>query len=991
MNTYLNKPERIRLSWMNFFWFVVGLLLITGETWGQSYQVTMNQRRLGNKIGVEFWVKDISAGGNAAALGNATFAVTYNTDFLTPDGAFAYANTDSIYYDMDYANPFQQISSPYALASNGYLSMTAQPADQSNGSGRIYVHTLNLNVATSGTGYKPSTVGRGTYIGMLKFTIKNYTALTDNTLSMIQFNTATFVGDQVVYNYAGEDVESEVTFVNQGDFNVRGIRILNPNGNQAVNRYPEPALKSLTPNKGYPVYFERSGLGGVVGGTAGYGTAKYAYTVDYSLDAGSTWIESGRVAETNLNATTMGANKDLYRNGEIDSLNATNNFFIAQGDGTAFPALSGDGYEGVIRLIWKANENFFARSEQAKLRIAQVDTATSSSNVTARTAYTSNGRKDVSDATFVLGRLFFVQLDGTSTYLKTQNNVSTPTQLTVEAWVNLNAINTTENAEPGIVVSSAGPASPEEGAWMLYLKEGKYPAFRARELMGRGPNGYLGEVVATDPLTVTSSASPITNAHASNWTHIAASVKDGVVTLYVNGEIVDQYINTYSVNPRLWNTNHPVWIGINPNISIDAGDYLFAGIKEVKVWRTALDQNVLRSRMSGVYDPNGEITPLGSSSTSVDERTTLELYYTLQGARLDIADEFYFQNSANPINWFTNAVLSATANNSAINYRPDRSHIKLTAPIGGEGVSNLQNNVFKVRWAAYGLGKTQANTADIQIMVSRDGGSTWFDAIDNQTPAYPLDRVEIENYEAEWSPYNNITTSGQDDDLQGVLNIADNYSKPVMLKISGTETRNQNDVYDVSAPFTVAPYFSIRNNGTAKMQVKTGTESLSLNGAINYIEAWVKPYRFPTAEEGFFPIISKKLDDGSDNLQYALRLLPSGQLEFVVASTTGEVVRTARSAAALPIIPPNVQVLDSLWSHIGVWVNLANGGTNSSIRFYIDGTPQYVDSISTQLGESIKVASDNTYPVFFGYEPTTTAGQGNYFVGEMREIRFWGW
>ncbi len=988
MNTYLNKPERIRLSWMNIFWFVVGLLLITGETWGQSYQVTMNQRRLGNKIGVEFWVKDISAGGNAAALGQATFAVNYNTDFLVPDGANAYAITDSIDYDMDIAEPYLEIISPFSLASNGYSSLTGGPADQSNGGTRVYVHMLNINKSLSGLGYKPSTIGRGTFVGMLKFTIKDHANLTDLTKSLIQFNTATFVGDQVVYNYNGEDVEGEVAFVNEGDFNIRGIRILNPNGNQAVNRYPEPALASLSPNKGYPIYFERSGLGGVIGGTAGYGTPKYAYTVDYSLDGGSNWSESGRVAETDLNATTMGANKDLYRSGEIDSLNATNNYFIAQGDGTALPALSGDGYEGVIRLIWKANENFFSRSEQAKLRIAQVDTATSSSVVTARTPYTVNGRKDISDATFVLGRLFFVQLDGTCSYLKTQNNVSTPTQLTVEAWVNLNAINATENAEPGIVVSSAGTASPEEGAWMLYLKDGKYPAFRARELMERGPNGYLGEVVSPDALTVTSSVSPITNAHASNWTHIAASVKDGAVTLYVNGEIVDQYINTYSVNPRLWNTNHPVWIGINPNISIDAGDYLNAGIKEVKVWRTALDQNILRSRMSGVYDANGDVVALGSSATSVDERTTLELYYTLQGARLDIADEYYYQNSANPINWYTCA--GTTADNSAINYRPDRSHIKLTAPIGGEGISNLQNNEFNVRWVAYGLGKTQPNTSDIQIMISRDGGLTWFDAIDNQTPAYPLDRVEIEDYQAKWSPYNNITTTGQDDDLQGVLDIEGNYSKNCILKISGTEARNQNDVYDISGEFTVAPFFSMKNNGTAKLQVKTGTESLNLNNATNYFEAWIKPYRFPTAEEGFFPIISKKLDDGSNNMHYALRLLPTGQLEFALTSTTGEATRTARSAAALPIIAPNVQVADSSWTHVGVWVNLANGGTNSSVRFFIDGNPQYVDSISTQLGESIKVVSDNTYPVFFGYEPTTTAGQGNYFVGEMREVRFWG-
>ena len=985
MNTYPKRPERIRLSWMNIFWFVLGLLLLTGEVHSQTYEVSMNQRRLGNKIGVEFWVKDVTTGGTAPKLGNATFAVKYNTDFLMPDGSYAYANTDSIYYDMDVAEPYVEISSPYSLTSNGYLALSAQPGNN----GSLYYHTLNVNKAMSGIGFQPARTGRGTFIGMLKFTIVNYPSLTDNTLSMIEFNTNAVVGTQVIEDYNGNSVLGATAFNNQGNYNVRGIRILSPNGGQAVNRNPDPALKSLTPNKGYPIYFERSGLGGVVGGTAAYGTGKYAYSVDYSLDNGSNWTESGRVAETNLNATTMGANKDVYRGGEIDSLNSSRNYFIAQGDGSAFPALTGDGYEGVIRLIWKNNENFFARSEQAKLRVVQLDTATSANNISTRTKYNTTGRYDIADASFVLGRMFFTQLDGTCSYFKTQNLFSTPSQLTVEAWVNLNAIDATAGAAPGIVASADGTISGSEGAWMLYLKDGKYPAFRARENSNNGAD-LLAEVVSPDALTAASSATPITNAHAGNWAHIAASVADNVVTLYVNGEIVDQYTNTSSVAPRLWATSHPIWIGVNPNGGLAEGKYLNAGIKEVKIWRTALAQNVLRSRIAGVYDANGAITPLGSSSTSVDERTTLELYYPLQGARLDVADEYFYQKNANPINWFT---CGNVIDNAAISYRPDRSHIKLTSPIGGEGVSNLKDNTFKVRWAGYGLGKNSAGTSDIQIMVSRDGGSTWFDAIDNQTPAYPLDRVEIESYEAEWAPYNNITTTGQDDDLQGVINLDGNYSKSVKLRISGTEARNQNDIYDESGEFTVAPYFAIKNDGTAKMQVKTGTSGLNLNGGIGMIEAWIRPYRFPQGDaqnEPYFPIISKKMDDGSDNMQYALRLLPTGQLELAIASSTGEAVRTARSAATSPIIPPTLQVSDSTWYHVAAYVNLANGGANSVVRFYIDGTPQYVDSITTQLGANITVDPENTYPVFFGYEPTTTAGQGNYFVGEIREARLWG-
>jgi len=982
MNTYPNKPERIRLSWMNIFWFVLGLLLMTGEVYSQTYQISMNQRRMGNKIGVEFWAKDISTDASASKLGNVTLTVTYNRDFLVPDGNVAYASTDSVQYDMDIDQPYVDIVSPYSLSANGYSALTAQPAND----GTTYYHSMDINKAMSGIGIQPASTGRGTFLGMVKFTITNYSILTDTTKSIIKFNTAGTAGNIIVEDYNGNTVKAQTSFVDPSAFNIRGIRIINPNGGQAVNRFPDPALKSLTPNKGYPIYFERSGLGGVVSGTAGYGTGKYAYSVDYSLDGGSSWIESGRIAETNLNATTMGSNKDIYRGGEIDSLNATNNFFIAQGDGSVLPALTGDGYEGVIRLIWKANENFFARSEQAKLKVVQLDTATSANNISTRTKYTANGRYDISDATFVLGRLFFVQLDGQCGYFKTQNPFSTPSQLTVESWVNLNGIQATAGAEPAIVASADGTLSTSHGSWMLYLKDGKYPAFRAYENSNNGAN-ILADIWSSEALNVSDATAPVNNAHAGNWVHIAASVKDNLVTLYVNGEIVNQFTNLSSVSPRLWATTHPLWIGVNPNGGIDASKYLYAGIKEVKIWRTALDQNIIRSRMSGVYDANGTITALGSSSTSLDNRTTLELYYPLQGARLDIADEYFYQKNANPINW---NVCGGTVNNNAINYRPDRSHIKLTAPLGGEGVSNLKGNTLKVRWAAYGLGKNSAGTSDIQIMISRDKGATWFDAIDNQTPAYPLDRVEVESYEAEWAPYNNITTSGQDDDLQGVVDLDNNYSKSVKLRISGTEARNQNDIYAESGEFKVAPYFAIKNSGNAKIQVKDKTTSLNLNGGIGMIEAWIRPYKFPTVAEEYFPIVCKKLDDGSNNLQYALRLLPTGQLELAIGSSTGATVRTARSAATSPIIPPTLQVSDSAWYHVAAYVNLANGGTATSVRFYIDGTPQYVDSITTQLGTTITVDPENAYPVFFGYEPSTTAGQGKYFIGDMREVRFWG-
>ena len=987
MNTKNTNTGKHRFSWLKYVLVLTGILLFSGEMFAQSYQITMNQRRMGNKIGVEFWIKDVTSGGTAPKLGNTTLAVTYNTDFLFPDGNTAYNVTDSVDYDMDITAPYHTINTPFADNAYGYQSLQAQPGDNDNGSGRVYVHVLDIKAGAGALGYKPSETGRGTFLGMLKFKIKNYKSMSASELTKIAFNTVTFIGDVVVTDINGNNMESQTSLVNQGDFTIRGITLLNPNGpNQAVNRNPEPALTSLAPNKGYPVYFERSGLGdSSATGTngTGYGSGKYAYSVEYSLDGGATYTETARLAETYLGVSGM-SNADLYRSNEVDSINASHNYFISKGDGSSIDnPLTTDGYEGVIRFIWKANENFFSRSEQAKLRIIQLDTNGTSAVISSRAKLTSANRSDASNYTFVLGRLFFTQLNGTSQYLRSKENYSNATQLTVEAWVNLNSYSA---GTPAIVASSAGEVSPEEGAWMLYLKDGKYPAFHAREIEGRGPNGYLGEVVAVDSLRTTSAATPISNAHGLNWTHIAATVNNGVVTLYVNGEIADQYTNTQSVNPRMLTTIHPIWVGVNPNGGIADGKYLNAGIKEVKVWRTALPQNTLRKRIAGVYDPAGTITPLGSNTNNDDERTALELYYTLQGSRLDAASDFTYQNSANPLNWYENPSISATSANTNINYRPDRSHIKLTSPLGGEGISNLKSNSFAVRWAGYGLGKTSAGSADLQIMVSRDGGVTWFDAIDNQTPALPLDQVEIEDYQALWSPYNNVTASGQNDDLQSPVPVESEYSKSVILKISGTEARNQSDIYDVSQPFTVAPNFAMKFTGSDKITIKSNTEDLNLSTGTSYVEAWIRPYRFPTTTEGFFPIISKKSDATGNDLHYALRLLPTGQLQLAIASSTGDPVRIANSALALPIIKPNVVVFDSAWYHVGAYINLANGG-RSSVRFYIDGRAQYVDSISTQLDSNVTVNRDNTYPMYFGYEPGSPE---HYFIGEMKEIRLWG-
>ncbi|MFP4368211.1 MAG: LamG-like jellyroll fold domain-containing protein [Candidatus Kapaibacterium sp.] len=983
------EREGHRFSWRHLLWLAVAFVFVGTELYAQNYEMTLNQRRMGDQIGVEVWMRSLNSG--APNIGNMSIAVVYNNDRLTPaaiGGTNPASETDSIYYDMDVTNPYRTISSSFADAVYGYSPLDAQAADADNGSVHAYVFQLDVTTSEpASVGFQPSTSGRGSYVGMLKFDI-NDMDLTDSDLTEIAFNPYSFVGNIQVFDIDGTNQTENTQFVDPGDFNIRGITVLNPNGpNQAVNRFPNPALQSLDPNQGYPIYFERSGLLEDMATYGDYGENTLAYEVEFSLDAGGSWLEIGRVAETVDGETALGANLADHVSGELDAMpSGGDDYYIMAGDGTPLTV----GHGGIIRLVWEANENFPYRSEQAKIRVSQLEydedgTTVTNADIDDREMLTEAARQDQSDFTFVLGRLFFAQLDGTSQYFKTATNYSNATQLTVEAWVNLNSV---VDGEPAIIASSAGSASPEEGAWMLYLSEGRYPAFRAREIEGRGPDGYIATLVSSDELPVASDASPIQDSHADNWTHVAATVNNNEISLFVDGERVAYAENDQAVNIRMLTTIHPIWVGVNPNDGIEAEDYLHAGIKEARVWRVALDQDVLRQHIGGVYNPSD--VSLG------DERTALELDYPLQGARLDIADVSYEQNDAAPLNFYEDPELSASPVNNMINYRPDRSHVRLTSPTGGEGISNLENETFPVRWVAYGLGKTDPNSDDIQIMVSRDGGVSWFDAIDNATPAMPLDAVEIEAGQALWEPYNNATLTGQSDDLQGVVDIEGNYSKSVMLRISGTEARGQENIYDTSGEFTVAPNFAFKNTENNIVKIDNNAD-LNLSGAIGYMEAWVRPYRFPTTEEAYFPIISKKMDDGTEDLHYALRLLPTGQLEFVVASEEGTPLRTAQSDPDRPIVAPNVLEMDSVWVHVGVYVNLANGGADSEVRFYIDGTYQneYLDrdldtDITEQLGSNVTVDNLNTYPVFLGYEPGATDEDSRHFIGEMKEVRFWG-
>jgi hypothetical protein len=375
--------------------------------------------------------------------------------------------------------------------------------------------------------------------------------------------------------------------------------------------------------------------------------------------------------------------------------------------------------------------------------------------------------------TFITGRIFSLQLNGSNEFLKTVDNVSNSTQLTVEAWVN---INTFKNGEPGIIASSAGEdAAPvlgsKEGAWML----------------------YLAQLVAHYPINSIESNKYLTHDFDLNWNFITATVKNNVVKLYVNGELVDEFINDSSLDARMLTTNHPVWIGVNPNDAIDASDYFAGAIKSVRVWRVALSQDEIRKNASGIVDPT-------NTATFNDLRRALELYYMFQGDTKDYASNTTYQHGNEQLEFYK----LKSVKNDAVLYKPDNSHIKLTSPAKYAGFSNIIKSRYEIRWLSYELGDiTKNNTKDIEFEYTLNG-NLWSAIRDpNNKPLVGLNGLDAEKTTAVWEPYNNI-------DANSSLRTIDPFSKNVLLRLKGSFANKQDDIYCISDTIKMAPYFSIK-------------------------------------------------------------------------------------------------------------------------------------------------------------------------------------
>ncbi|MDD3124599.1 MAG: T9SS type A sorting domain-containing protein [Candidatus Kapabacteria bacterium] len=934
------------------------LCTAAGTLFSQSYEFSLVQRRCFDRIAVEIWAKRLSD--SAPRIGGASLILSYDTRYLLPSATQSVTSTDTINSNVNRANPVDNIVSPFSISANGFDA----PESQSYSSG---YYSLEIKQRSLGNGgVLPAKTGLGTFVGKLMFDIVG--APTDNSLTGIDFSRNVMPGDLVIFDYNGEDIESACVFTEPENFTVLGITVLSPAHNgQVVDRdYTYASLAGDYYDGGYPIYFERS-----VNPAAYFGPVDedLGYLLEYSIDDGATWSNIGRVSETTLSSSSIN-NNAKYRSGEIYSPNKSTAYTICSQSGERLDATN---FRNPVRVIWSKNQNFTERSEQARLRITRL-AGYSNMEILSRSSDNSFG---VSPASFALGRLFFLQLNGNSQYVRSPENVSNSTQLTVEAWVNINELKPV-GSETGIVVSSAGAnATPifgsTEGSWMLYLKDGRIPAFRVREIQGRSKGGYLASVQANylDSLLAVSSVAPLSVSHSENWMHLAATVKDNTVSLYVNGELVDKVVNTEATDMRMLPTTHPVWIGLNPNGTIEQSDYLNAGIKEVKVWKVALSQDELRHRVSGVYEPS-------NVATYGDLRRGLQLYYSFEGILTDLANDNQYQSGNETALYFAGNVQS-----SDMVYRPDRPHVRLTAPTAGSGISTRDGSVTEIRWVAYGLGNIgRSGSRDLDIEYSTDNGDTWFFARDNagKTLGGTGTPVDVENGSITWA----IRNDAPSPDIKTISPFARN----AVMRVRGTEANGQGTLGCVSGEFVMAPDFAVCKD-EATMIVLADKSGMNITGNTAFIEAWVRPYRFPTEAEGFFPIVTK-IDSVSRNFHYDFGILPEGNLRFRVMDNNGDIHSTTSS---MTLVRPNSVALDSVWSHVGVYVFLNNGTGSTETRFYIDGIADLDSTATTGLGSNLALNIANEYPVYIGYYPSvSTTETGNVYAGgsQTRNIDFVG-
>ena len=912
------------------------------EVLAQDYELNIIQRRKYDQIHAEIWVKSLVA--NPSIIGDAQIWFEYNRDYLVPNTNTIGTSADSVSSDLTLTNPQIQINSQFN-STNGYASLSVL-----NNSTNIGIRARLVSQGSGG--FKPSSDGRGAFLGKIIFDIKNSPAINSQTnIKIISSNPQTKITD-----INGKDISKNINFKQTSNFTIIGVTLLSPIfSNQVIDRDKSyGALTNTYQGVGYPIYFERSVNPQLMPGPA---NGNVAYQFEYNNGA---WLEIGRLAEHN---NQMYGSSAYYRTGDIARPSKPGTYVITTVSGQP---LGNSNFRNPVRVLWATPSNIKDRKSKVKLRITMLGGSLDSLiSKREKTNLVSE-----SPSFQAMGTYFTSLLNGSSEYFKTQNAFSNPTQLSVEAWVNPTKIN---SGEVGLVVSSGGVNQTEifgkkEGAWMLYLKDGKYPAFRARENQNNGNNGYLVDLVAKDPINI-SEYSDSEDGFSRNWTHIAAVLKNSVAYLYVDGELVasdETYANT---NYRLLITSHPIWIGVNPNGKMDSKNYFAGGIKEVKVWRSAIEQDTIRKYASGIELPS-TIDP----NLLPDTRTGLDLYFKLNDDKFDFASNAQYQNGANNLDFYQGTQVSVNSP-----FVPDLPHGKITSPSVGDGLLIESGVNYPVRYLTYNLGdNSKMYSKDVYLEVSTDGGFSWIQIENNFGVKIGANSAaDAEVNKATWEPF-------QSNDVGAGLRDAVPYSKNAILRITGHEGYNQRTISNNTGQFVLSRNLSLRKDVLTNIYTDSTKNYIPKKSGL-FTEIWLRPHRFPNQTEQYFPILTM-IDTASGSANYKLSLTQNGTLSFSFNNSKNELINII-SDSSKKLVEPLSYSVDSSWSHIAYYFNPYD--SKNQFILWIDGK-----EIGTNI--DINKAYDPNYDsldykrLYLGYLPAIKPAKSSLgFEGDIKELRFW--
>ena len=156
-----------------------------------------------------------------------------------------------------------------------------------------------------------------------------------------------------------------------------------------------------------------------------------------------------------------------------------------------------------------------------------------------------------------------------ASYLSFNNDLSTVTNFTYEAWVKPYAITW----------------------WSRILDFGNAPElniFFTNSFDGTGIPRFVINIGAGEQMVTSSQALPI-----NTWSHLAVTLSGDTATMYVNGEIVGQNTD-FSLNPSDLGATINNWIGKSQY----PDDYFYGQLDEVRMWNVARTQTQIQENMN---------------------------------------------------------------------------------------------------------------------------------------------------------------------------------------------------------------------------------------------------------------------------------------------------------------------------------------------------------------------------------------------------------